>query len=150
MKFKVYLKKSSYWELVHNDIHIKSREFDERHSAIKNLDVLLNSLVSTPICSNNENSLVFFEFKQIKNKWSWFALSKVSGAKVILDEKHNLNSYDEALESAQLFKDKIINAPILDLAGIPIPYIYFSGKIFDIIEDKDNNPALKYAKKHYE
>ncbi len=131
MKIYVYASKMnpSYWELIHRGIRVRSENFENRPKAIANLEENILTLETLPIESIADSALLFFEFKNNDNVWSWTALSKFSGELIELEKQNNIRSYEQALTTADWFRDEVIHSPIVDSNGIALSNLCFS-KVF--------------------
>lgn len=148
MKIYVYASKMapSYWELIHRGTRVRSGNFINRPEAITNLEESILALEALPIDSTNDSALLFFEFKNDGNIWSWTAFSKFSGELIELEKRDNIRSYEQALTTADWFRDEVIHSPIVDSSGIALSSMCFSRTFSDRFGVDDIHPISKLIK----
>ncbi|WP_272673786.1 hypothetical protein [Providencia sp. PROV169] len=148
MKIYVYASraKPSYWEFIHRGIRVRSKDFENRPDAITNLEESILTLDTLPIESSDDTAFLFFEFKNNGNVWSWTAFSKFSGELIELEKRDNIRSYEQALTTADWFRDEVIHSPIVDSSGTALSNMCFSRTFSDRFGIDDIHPISKLIK----
>ncbi|ECL6015442.1 hypothetical protein K3U18_003542 [Salmonella enterica] len=157
-----------YWEFRWQKQKFSGGPFENRKSALKDLETVIPLIGDAPMCRVSgeidekdmaspglidKYPLYFMLHTDNNDRWLWRCcrnkdnktLFRSSDEAFIAD---GFSSFDDAMESAKKLRSIIEHAEIVDGAGVMIPYMHFSPEFSQKYEIGDMHPSYEFIKKN--
>ncbi|ECO0849829.1 hypothetical protein AA073_10820 [Salmonella enterica subsp. enterica serovar Newport] len=156
-----------YWEFRWQKQKFSGGPFENRKSALKDLEVVIPLIGDAPMYRVSGEidekdtvspdvidkcPLYFMLHADDNDRWAWWCMHKIDGTLFKSSEELSLadgfSTFEDAVVSAKKLRSIIEYAEIVDGAGVMIPYMHFSPEFTEKYEIGDMHPSYEFIKKN--